>query len=355
MGKQWARVKLIRLNNVKEFKHVLEKVKNECLNIYFRKRPFNEDIKQNAYIHESTSKYTITFKEGLKAVTYEFDRDGNYLIQTTPKDAVSAMSRSFRIQRTSKIMHLAPEKIESAEPILYKNDKFDGIAVEAFEYDLKEAYAQMLRLPLPDLNTAKYDVKIGKNQVGFYAVGEHLKCSFEEGRVCQYVFDLMPSPYIRWLERNDKKISKADTLEQRIELKSKYRFAIGDLQNLNPFWRCIVVERCNQLINKYRDENTVYCNTDSIVSTVRRFDIENDTEFKWSLKRVKEIFKWQKGKMNYQWNDEIPAYKGPTKREIEYYNKTHKKKWDILSDDLPKGGKHKYNIDKETLRVYEEN
>lgn len=354
LSKQWARTQLVRLNDINEFKAVLENVKQTCLNIYFRKRDFYEDICQNAYIEEKDTKYRITYKPGKKAVTFEFDRDGEYLIQLAPKEAVRRMSCAFKIQRTEEIMKIHPDKIESAKPLLYKNDDFDGMAVEAYEYDLSEAYAQMLRLPLPDLKTARYDAKINEGQVGFYAIGPYLYCSFEVGKDCQYVFDLMDSPYCKWLDGIDKKIKKATEKSQVLELKSLYRYAIGDLQNLNPFWRCIVVDRCNQLVMKYVDKNTVYCNTDSIVSITRRLDIENDQEFKWSLKREKEIFKWQRNKMNYQWNLEVPMYKGPYKRAIEYFNKTHDRKWDILVDGIPEQCKHKYTIDKETLKIYEE-
>ena len=354
LSKQWARTKIVKLNDVEAFRNVLKKVKKTCLNIYFRKRNFYEDICQNAYIEEKDTYYRVTFKPGKKAITYEFDKDGAYLIQLMPKEAVRRMSIAFKIQRTLEIMHIHPSKIESAKPILYKNEKFNGVAVEAYEYDLSEAYAQMLKLPLPDLNTVKYDAKIDENQVGFYALGEYLYCSFEKGKECQYVFDLMPSPYVKWVNRIDNKIKRAINKNEVKELKSNYRYAIGDLQNINPFWRCIVVERCNQLVLKYKDKNTVYCNTDSIVSTVRRLDIENDNNFKWALKREKEIFKWQKDKMNYQWNLEIPKYKGPYKRAIEYFNKTHDRRWDILIDEIPKACKHKYKLDKETLEVYEE-
>lgn len=347
----WARLKLVKVNSPEEFQKVLNIVKRQCINVYFRKRESGEDIKQDCFIEETLTKIKITFKPALKAKTFIFDKDEEYQIQCNPKDAVSAMSRSFKIQRTKKIMNISPKHIESALPLLYKNKKYDGKAVYAYEYDLKEAYGQMLKLPLPDLYTYRSDAKINKGEVGFYAVGEHLKCTFEEGKVCQYVFKLMESPYIRWVNRIEKLVSKATTKEQKLELKSRYRFAIGDLQNLNPFWRCIIVERCNQLVKSYMDENTVYCNTDSIVSTVRRLDIENDKEFTWSLKRSYQLFKWQKGKMNYQWNDEIPCYKGPSKRYIEWYNKTHDIPWNILTDSVPKVMSTLWLLNKEELKL----
>ena len=351
--KYYIKQKIVTINDKDEFQAILDKVKEQCVNIYFRKREKGEEICQNAFICEKDSKIEVTFKPGLKAVTYRFDRDGKYLVKMMPKDAVRAMSKSYKIQRVEDIMGISVKSIESAKPILYKNPNYDGKAVKAWEYDLVEAYAQMLVLPLPDLYTAEYDAKIKENQIGFYAVGDELKCSFEVGKECQYVFDLMPSPYVRWVKRVHKQISKAKTREERLELKSKYRFAIGDLQNLNPFWRCTIVDRCNQLIEKYKDENTIYCNTDSLVSTVRRIDIEEDFEFDWKLKRQNQTFKWQKDKKNYQWNLELPKYKGNKKRYIEYYNMTHDERWVILKDEVPETRERRYTIDRRTLKLHE--
>lgn len=350
----WARIDIVNLNDVKEFQKVLDTVDEVCKVIHFRKKDPREEIGQDAFIWDTGSKYVVLYKPGLQAKQYVFDKDGKYLIQKRVKDVVSAMSRSYKIQRTEDIMGIHPDKIESAEPLLYKNMKYDGKATRAYCYDLKSAYAQMLKLPLPDIRTAQYDVAIGDNQVGFYAIGEHLYCSFEKGKVCQYVFDLMDSPYVKWIDKVQKRIDKAETVNEKEEIKFIYRAAVGDLQNLNPFWRCIVVERCNQLVKSYIDDNTVYCNTDSLVSETPRDDILADPQFKWVLKRSNEVFKWQHNKENYQWNDEIPSYKGPKKRYIQYYNMKHDKPWDILTDPIPDNIKHKYNLNKQELKIYEE-
>ena len=356
MRQNWCQIKQIPLNSKEELDKVLENIRAQCINIHYRKRDWYEDIKQDAFIYETEFKIRITYKKGLKAATYIFDKDGDYIIKTQPLQAVAAMSRAYKIQRCSDILKMSEEEIEqlgSAIPLLYKNSKYDGKAVNAYEYDLKEAYAQMLRKPLPNLYSVRYDSPVGDNQVGFYRFEQDLKCTFNKGAICEFVFDLMPSPYTKWLDRLDDKIKKAKTKEEALEIKSLYRFAIGCLQHLNPFWRSIIVQRCNKLVESYKDEYTIYCNTDSLVSEKRRFDIEFDQEYNWTLKRSNEVFKWQKDRLNYQWNDEIPHYKGIYKRYIRYYNKTHDKNWDILTDPFPTEVKHKFTLDRGSLEIYE--
>mgnify|MGYP003288864496 CR=1 FL=1 len=40
------------------------------------------------------------------------------------------------------------------------------------------------------------------------------------------------------------------------------------LQKTNPFWRSIIIHRCNRYVQSLIDENTIYSNTDCIVSAV---------------------------------------------------------------------------------------
>ena len=355
MRQNWCQIEQIPLNSKEELEEVLNIIKEQCINVYYRKRDWYEDIKQDAFIHETEFKIRITFKPGLKAKTYIFDKDGDYLIKTTPLQAIAAMSRAYKVQRCEDI-GMSEEDIEmlgSAIPLLYKNEKYNGIPTYAYEYDLKEAYAQMLRKPLPNLYSIKYDAIVGDNQVGFYRYEQDLRCTFKKGMECEFVFDLMPSPYIKWLDRLEKKVELAKTAEEKLEIKSLYRFAIGCLQHINPFWRSIIVHRCNQLVESLKDEYTIYCNTDSLVSEKRRFDIESSTEYKWALKREYELFKWQKDKLNYQWNTEVPHYKGIYKRYIRYYNKTHDRNWDILTDPFPTEVKHKFTLDRRSLTIHE--
>lgn len=349
----WIHTRTKKIDDVNEMNKLLNDIKMLCANIYFRKKEEDEVIGWNAFIDDDGFKIKVTWKPGDKAQNIIFDKDGKHQIKLEPKNAVSQMSRAYKIERVEDF-GINPKDISPAKPLLYKNKKFDGVETIAFEYDLSNAYAQMLKEPLPDTKTMKRNCIVKDGEVGFLQIGDDLLL-VNPGSECEadFVFKLMESPYIKWINRIFERCEKAQSKEEKDEIKSIYRFAVGDLQNINPFWRAMVVQRCNRLVKYYMDENTIYCNTDSIVSSVRRYDIESDTKYKWKLKRCGEVFKWRKSHIDYQWNDELPTLRGVKKRYIEYYNKTHDIKFDILKDKIPDDIEHKYYLDKNTLQIKE--
>lgn len=352
--KDWKHIRTKKISDVNEMNAVLKEVSEICPNVFYNKFDSRIDnIRWNAYIEDDDYKIKVTYKPFKKAITYVFDKDGKYQTKTEPKNAVSQMSRAYKIERIKDILNIDPVDIDAAVPLYYKNEKYDGKAVNAYEYDLSQAYAQMLKYPLPVTSSIKYNAKLSTGQIGFININNDLILIEDEGIECDYVFDTMESPYKKWIDNLLKKIANQDDKNSKEDLKNVYRFAVGDLQNLNPFWRATIVGRCNRLVQSYMDENTIYCNTDSIVSTVRRLDLENDKEFNWKLKRENEVFKWQKGKKNYQWNLETPAMKGPLQRYVKYYNLTHEKHWDILTDNIPTHLEHQYKLNRETLQIEE--
>lgn len=354
--KNWKHIRKQNVDSVEEMNEILKDVQEMCANIYYNKFDRTQDtLKWNAYIEDDDYKIKITYKPFKKAITYVFDKDNKYQIKIEPKSCVSQMSRAYKIERVEEILDIDPLTLPAAKPWLYKNNKYNGKAVNAYEYDLSQAYAQMLKLPLPITKSMKRYAKLSNStQIGFIELnGDLMLVENDYNTECDYVFDTMESPYIKWVNRIFERCDKATDDNAKTEIKSLYRFAVGDLQNINPFWRATIVGRCNELVKSYMNEDTVYCNTDSIVSTKRRLDLESDPNFNWKLKRVNEVFKWQKDKMNYQWNDELPVMRGPLKRYVEYYNKTHAIKWNILTDAIPDNLEHQYYLDRKDFRIKE--
>lgn len=352
----WKHIRERVITDIDEMNKILKEVQECCSNIYFRKREQDELIRWNAYIVENGCSLTVTYKPFKKAITYKFDLDGKRITATTPVNAVSQMSRYYKIERTDKILDIDSVDIPECRALLYKNPKYDGKATKAYEYDLSAAYLQMLRLPLPKTATMQRNKVIGENQIGFVEIDGSLRLieSREEfDAECDYVFDIMQSPYIEFCDKLQNKIDTETDDNKKTDLKNIYRFAVGCLRNSNQFWRATIIERCNKLVESYFDENTIYCNTDSIISTVRRYDIEADTKFRWKLKHQGAEFKFQKGTLNYQWDLEEPAYRSQVKRYIHYYNETHEQKWDILKDPIPRNIEHEYSFDRKTLQIKE--
>lgn len=352
----WKHIRLIRISDVNEMNKILTEVQELCANVYFRKKEVDEKIKWNAFIEDNGYTLKVTYKPYKKAITYQFDLDGKYQTTTTPVNSTSQMSRIYKIEKTIDILGIDSDDIPDCKPLLYKNVNYDGKGVAAYEYDLTQAYAQMLMLPLPITKSMKTKAKLNAGQIGFVDIDGSLRLITDPSEfddVCDYVFDVMESPYKKWIQTLFNRCDKAQTKDEKNDIKNIYRYAIGCLRHTNQFWRATIIGRCNNLVKSYMNKDTVYCNTDSLISTTRRLDIESDANFKWSLKHCGNVFKWQKGKMNYQWDLETPSMKGPLKRYVQYYNETHDEKWDILKDPIPQNLEHAYSLDKATLQIKE--
>lgn len=232
----------------------------------------------------------------------------------------------------------------STSPILYMNPKYEGKENKAYGYDMNSAYSFAMLQDMPDTREmVNVDAKcynpgyLKKNQIGFDDHGNLL----EVGDYALYRFKKIPSPFKHFVEYYFNLKSNAKNPTDRERAKRVLNLAVGYFQRKNPFIRATVVSRANHIIESLMDENTIYCNTDSIVSLKKRPDLEiGDNIGQWKIDH-KGIFKYIG--MNYQWNKEIPAYRGVPK---EWF----KKGFDILHDPLPVNG-NLYELDYETFLI----
>lgn len=348
-------IKVININNIEEMNHHLQEAKRLSNDILFRLPEEGEALNFDAFIDDSDYRIRLIYTKynGKKnsCCMYVFDKDGNRLSNTQPAQAAAYMSKAYKIENVRDVLGLDASEVLGVKPLLEKNNNYDGKAVKAYEYDLSQAYAQMLKEPLPNTKTMQRNTELKAGQIGFITMGGYSVLILKAGVFCEYVFDAMPSPYCDWVDKVLKRIEKENDPFKKNDLKNIYRFAIGCLTHTNPFWRNTIIGRCNnEVIRLMKYNNWVYCNTDSIITTEPIKDI-NQSAYSWKLKRAGDVFKWARGKLAYQWGDELPKYKGPLQRYIKYYNETHAEKWDILKDPLPSDIQHKYNLNKDTLII----
>lgn len=233
----------------------------------------------------------------------------------------------------------------STSPILYKNDKFEGIENKAVGYDMNSAYSFAMLQDMPDTRClisvnglgCWNPGMVGEGEIGFTSKGELI----EGGAFAVYRFKRMKSPFKHFIEYYYKMKKEAKKPSERERAKRVLNLAVGYFQRTNPFIRATVVSRANHMIESLMDENTIYCNTDSIVSLKRRPELEiGDGIGQWKVEH-KGIFKYVG--MNYQWNKEVPAYRGTPK---EWFPKG----WDILKDELPVNG-NLWEMDPDTFML----
>lgn len=361
--------KAVYCDTIEEFNRQMQIAGDICSIIFYEKYDSTKPISTYGYLEETDKFYKLTYKLCKEKKTYIFDKNGEKHYEFNVAQVSSEMSRQAKIQKVSELLpniefDKTPFKdgcigyrmsIGSASPIRDANTKYINKETTAWEYDLSSAYGQFLKEQLPDLNTVQYNTEVKEGQVGFTTYGStrhgfpRLHMVTKVGVECEWVFDLMPSPYVDWVNRIFEQLDIETDEKKREELKFKFRGNVGQLQNTNPFWRCMIVEKCNRLIKSLLDDNSIYWSTDSIVSAVKRDDILK-TPYKWKIKHNELPFRL-KTKTYYQWGNEIPMINGKQKLVIEYYNMIHTAKFNILVDNIPNEVGSKYVINKETFRV----
>lgn len=357
--------KRIKYVNKLEMDNLLALVKEMCVNVYFREKRSDEPFAQNAWVENNLTQVKLSFCKGLKPCTYIFSLNNEENKHTINGfEAYRTTNRYAHIQTIEKD---APKSeapvfndydgkyhIGSAKPLLWKNPAYAGKRVKAYGYDLNSAYAKMLLEPIPDISTLKKIDVIGENQIGFIERPDgSLDISFTKGKVCDYVCDLMPSPFGRFVKVwYDRKKKAKDPIEKQ-KAKDMLNFPIGYTQNTNPFFRACIVGRCNLFMKSLMNKNTIYSNTDSIISLVRRPDLEQNLGIEvgqWKLEHINEDFAWDAEKLNYQWSLDIPAYRGIPKQWFKTFEIKNGKPFDILTDNVPASG-NIYKFNAETLTI----
>lgn len=331
--------------------------------IYGPKPDDNKPTGANCYIEETKTELRITCcVHGTK--TYIFKLDGQQrLDNTTGLIAYNTMSKYAKPQKCEDILHINPDDLGSCAGILYKNEKFAGMRVPAYSYDINSAFSKQMLEPLPDLTTLRMDGIVRRGEVGFVSVPnftpgatkELLVPIFGIGKKATYIFKLMPSPYKRFVETWYKRKKCAKNAQQKAKAKMILNASIGYLQKINPFWRSCIIGRCNEFVQQFIDDNTIYCNTDCIVSSVRRPDIErlvgsNLGDFKFE--HDGDLFAWAPESMIYQWNLDSPIARGIPKGWFKAKDQLLGRPFDLLKDELPYG-LNAYEFDKEKFIVKE--
>lgn len=344
------------------------KMVTECANTIHYEPYRNQPIKLDAWVDETETTIKITFKLCKEKITWKLDKDNRKHSNVSVGTVCSEFSRTYPIQKVEEILGIKRDKtlnmidhkpnnfrmnIGSAKGHHFninKDGKEKVYETQAWEYDMSQAYGQMLKLPLPDTPTCRKDSFLEANEIGFIKcgatrTGTQLRMVEEPGLFCDYCFKQMQSPYIDKVNKIMEQITLETDELKILELKNKFRYFVGQLQNVNPFWRATVIERCNNLIKSLSDNNTIYSNTDSIVSRVERKDIEQLVDIKFKSKHQGQTFRLSKSNKDfYQWNDELPTVSGKQKLYVEYYNKTHSKPFILNENELPAVTGHEFEL-----------
>lgn len=290
----------------------------ECL---FRQKKKNESFGARAFINDKLKIISVEYSYGGKPCEYIFDKstgDTEDHQQITGLQAFNVLNRYTHINR---VINNKTEAPFSAKGLLYKNEKYEGKRVEAICYDMNSAYSYAMIQPMPDTSIPPKAKVIEEGEIGFDLNGNRQTKGYSI-----FVFKLIDSPFKRFVEVYYKRKKEAKTQAEKRKYKEYLNFTVGFLQSRDPFTRAQIVGLANDLIKSLIDENTLYCNTDSIVSMSERPELKLGNEIgEWKIEH-RGLFAY-KG-YNYQWNFDIPTFRGKVK--TDFYEG-----WDILKDELP--------------------
>lgn len=328
---------------------ILDEVKQYTKIRYEEWKKFDDDsLASSSFIEDKQIRFEITTKwYENKPCTYIFTKnnedDIELLISTKGSDAYRTLRRYYKVpdfRNTEMDMYIPRDEwgkyIFSAQPLLGYNKKYNMKETYLYEYDINSAYSDQMLKPCP--NTSCYTLFdiVRENQVGFM-FDKELTLVDQPGLYADIVFDLMESPFTRFVDTWYGRKKKAKNMVKKKKAKEMLNFSIGYMQRTNPFLRAFIIHNCNKRIQSLLDDNVALWNTDAIYSTVRRPELELGNDLgQWKIEeglfRIREL--------EYQKVGEAPHFRGVPRSWFP-------PNFNLLTDKLPTSGNiYKFNIDK---------
>ena len=174
--------------------------------------------------------------------------------------------------------------------------------LKCYSYDINSAYSYAMTQPLPDTSVEpRLNCILKHGEIGFYNDGSATE---EVGAYVEYAFPLKKYNFDIYVNRYYEKKKLAKTDEERKIWKDFLNIPSGMMQKHNIFIRLGILYNEYKYIKQFQDEDTVYCNTDSIVSLKKRTDLPLGDELgQFKEEHTNDDFKFIKEGI-YQWGNE---------------------------------------------------
>lgn len=240
--------------------------------------------------------------------------------------------------------------------IWYNPNFFNQRFENCIEYDTNNSYSYAMLGDIPDTKiTPRLNDYVQEGEIGFrltqkgFCKDVFLYAVFEPGRLADYIFPKIPSPFAKFVEYYYNKRKNAKNKLEREKIKQILNYSIGYIARKNPFIHSCILSRARYRIESFIDtDTTLYSNTDSIVSTIRRPDIEalmGDEVGQFHIAHTGDFAYTGSG---YQWNRDIPSVRGRSK---EWFKNAYPNGFDILNDKIPFVEANKYYFDEKEFKI----
>ena len=246
-------------------------------------------------------------------------------------------------------------KVGNIGGLIYFNPEHIGERLDdCYEYDMNNAYSWAMEQPIPNtkIMPRMFD-KTKKGEIGFRVEQRGLSndmclyAVFEPGVYGEYIYQAIDSPFVKFAQ-HFYKLRKTAVGREKEKMKQTQNYAIGYIRRKNPFIHSCILSRCRYYIESLVDENTLYCNTDSIISHGRRPDIDSLIKDEIGGFKIKHTGTFAYNGSGYQWNKEQPSVRGKSK---QWFKNAYPNGFDILKDSLPFIEANMYIYNKEKGRI----
>lgn len=316
---------------------------------------FNEHLRKTELYKTINTTYEQFYKSGLKTQRYtRFLNISQVYATLTYKIGISWISVKTNmakqydngIKAIKKADPIAAYSVFArvVKPIDYSNCKISnlggyqnshpdkkGYYEYAICYDVNKSFFNACNNLMPTTMVGNLDSP-KENQVGFRQNG--MPVIGPSNVICPYIFKLERIKGLdRYVELYTKKLNKAKDKNEKQYYKDQINMSIGNLANHNPFLRNMIVWYSNQFIESKVDENTIWSNTDSIVSTVKRNDLQ--VSDKIGDFKIEHEGRFIQNGTGYQWLDDNKiSNKGLSKDKIKLYEERTGKKFVLGETDF---------------------
>lgn len=355
MGTLWPVVSRLKHTQItpEKINKTLDTLSDLGYTFIWTREPYKgEQFGWKVFLRETMTQFFMAFFRGGKAHVLWCYLDGrpNEGGVIPGKQAYAIMAQYYKAPKMedwicAKMLDGKPNfDVLSSSPIVWTNKAFEGQRVDAVCYDVNGAYGWALEQPIPDTSKPpRRDGFVGDGELGFLVDGEVPSLSWGKrlrlvlpGGWANFVFPAMESPYKKFVDKWFGLKYEGKTKDVRLKAKNVINESIGYLQLINPFIRACVVERCNKRMKSLLNEDSIYCNTDSICSSVKRGDIVVSNK----LGDFKIEHRGQVATRGdcYQWGLSVPTYRGIPKKWFLAFEEKNGRPWDITKDPTPENG-----------------
>lgn len=283
MSYKYCKIKQVPVN-LEQMKEILAYVK-EYFNYSYSKPPTDKRIKAEVYIDDCPKYLKVTgrYINSVKLTTYIFSKDGREVelepnVPETYREMVKKVDDYHDLLKEDSYMNNF-----TSSPLLFSDYRYFYKTQEVICYDTNLTYFYLLGQDFPDTRQPKGRGIVRPREIGFRISGRVVQGNdgtqrsqlilVNPGDYADFRYPKRPSPFKRYINYKLEQLKLVKNKEERSKVKSSINISVGNLQHHNPIWRAWIVESGNKRIKSLMDKNTIYANTDCVVSLIPRPDI----------------------------------------------------------------------------------